>query len=130
MKAFLLRLTIICFLLFSCTKNKLPHKNDYTLEDKLKFTNDILKFYVDDSLVCNNLSSRLAWNSFKSALYSEECLLLRKYAPKMKMDDIESQMGSFVLSEKHNEFFPDYRLFEEDIESESDSILNLKSNLY
>ena len=130
MKFYLLKLLVMSSLIFSCTKNKLPLKNDYTLEDKLKFTNNILKFYVEDSLVCNNLSNRLAWDPFKSALYSEEGLLLKKYAPDIKMEDIESQMGSFVISEKQNEFFPNYKLFEEDVESQSDSILNLKNNLY
>jgi|SRR5690606_20448441 hypothetical protein len=130
MKFFLLKLLVMSSLVFSCTKNKLPNKNDYTLENKLKFTNNILKFYVDDSLVCNDLSNQLDWTSFKSALYSEEGLLLKKYAPDMKLEDIESQMGRFSLSDKHNELFPNYRLFEGDNENQSDSILNQKRNLY
>ncbi|SFN68765.1 hypothetical protein SAMN05421741_10934 [Paenimyroides ummariense] len=130
MKSFILKVILLCFLIFSCTKNKLPNRKDYTLEDKLKFTNTILKFYVDDSLVCNHLSNKLDWTSFESGFYSEEGLLLEKYAVDMKIEDIESQMGSFILNDNYNEFFPNYRLFEEDIESRSDSIFNLKNNLY
>ena len=130
MKSLTVKVILLCFLIFSCTKNKLQNRKHYTLEDKLKFTNTILKFYVDDSLFCNHLSNQLDWTSFKSGFYSEESLLLKNYAPDMKMEDIESQMGSFIISEKHNEFFPNYRLFEEDDGIQSDSIFNLKNNLY
>lgn len=130
MKSLTVKVILLCFLILSCTKNKLLHKNDYTLEDKLKFTNSILKFYVEDSLVCNHLSNQLDWTPFKKALYSEEGLLLKKYASDMKKEDIESQMSSFIISEKYNEFFSNYKLFIEDVESQSDSILNPQSNLY
>lgn len=130
MKSIIIPFILFFSLLFSCGRNESPYQNNYSVEDKLKFINLFLKFYVEDSLVCNNLNKRLDWNFFKSTLYSEERLLLKKYAPNMKWEDIESQMGSFVLNEEHNEFLPNYKFFEEEVESQSDSIQNLKSNLY
>ena len=106
MKSIIIPFILFFSLLFSCGRNESLYQNNYLVEDKLKFINLFLKFYVEDSLVCNNLNKRLDWNSFKSTLYSEECLLLKKYAPNMKWEDIESQMGSFVLNEEHNEFLP------------------------
>lgn len=130
MKLILFPFILVCSLFFSCSKKEASFENNYSIENKLKFINLILKFYVEDSIICNNLYNRLEWKSFKSAMYSEEGLLLKIYAPNMKIEDIESQMGSFVLTEKHNDFFPNYKLTKEDTESLSDSIHNPQSNLY
>lgn len=120
MKSLTLKIILLCSLILSCKKNNLPHKNDYTLEDQLKFTNKILKFYVHDSLVCNNLSNQMDWSSFKFVFYQDEAALLKKYAPKMKMQDIESQFSPIMISESQSEFFPNYKIFNEELVKRSD----------